>query len=1640
MQLSLATGLADAGTQNVREPVCKIFFSEEGELITVDDFNWTEYAPDGGSGATTGFLAAPRDESSIEYTTSALGIFDYYTLPNGEIVVAAAVPTNNSTYAFIIRLKRFDPKVESNWTWTSSQGYYIPKIYPDDTLPKWIKIWYCGGVNNNGMLMWGGNSKDAIGRSSNNTVYCGLPTGITTGTTFEALFGGTFTTFGAKTAWGIAKFNGSTSSPIFSGDEAPATNQILAMCKDASGNYYFGGQFTVTDSAGVTATNIIKYNLASGTFTSLGQFNDVVQALCIFTNSSVSKLYAGGRFYSVVNRTGTTTTGAQLMVCDLTVADTARVWAKTTNPLGTSVPYGSPAYSEVCALATDSTGVFIAGNFPAPITNANNVVKFTPTGAIGVGTMTKLSTTGGATNGVIRTLLWCNPYLYAGGTFTLICGDARTNLARIYVPGSYIWQRCSSAVADVTNGPVYGLSLSAGGTYVYISGDFTAVEGTTTKACCRFTISSMTHTAMTGITNGIGRAFVPHPTDATKGYLCGSNLSDTDPTNPLGTIGYWNGSAWSSLPGAGNNVQGYQLQNYILWLDYVDNVFLDREWTMLKGLPPKSSSCGRLPPYNNSLEYFYGHTSTLGGGMYVSPISIAIADPTLPIITEISTGAVGIPVHNNPVGRNVYAYYLPGNSNPSQFVLVTAGTKTEGNAFIGPYYACFCKSIDMTAHTPGDITETTWSVDTLYAGFGSEIITLMGQLTGTSYQDVDSAGDENNTKYQYMSYSRDGGINFSDPLLWQTKNNGLAASSNVPGNMAIIDYNSDILYSVGGPSHAVTPYSTPVEGPWYIQKLSLLGPKWDGTIRTEMDATTIISCSVTHSGLNTPAQCTLQVANKAGRYNTATWLKLGSKFSVMQGYKYNGQTQYAVVGMFAVDNINYTVEADQQIITIDATDYLRYLRQKQSEILDVKESQLITAPDWDTDVVTNKEVVVMEGETFWDTTDVIVSTKTYAGGRIIFENTENSGVASTGADAGNYSYWPHTAITTSGETMTDFVVECSFTYTNQATDNGSVTDFVSDSYKGNISIILCGNPTDIRNDSLCLSIHGFWKASLCRLITKQQASEANRISERWKPPQYVDRTNISEYDHVFTRDTWYDLRVMKRGKTISLWWKSTGSATWNFGHTWSEIEFNIWEDANTWYKEGSRRGKVGVVQSVKRTTETHRRTDYSMFKAYSVNRNKTVSEIIKELGTDQNIHDFNFENQFEDTFWSPTGYTVIDPNKWQTTNYYHLLTPTIDAGLIQKMRLKADATVPAGDYSLGLVLTKLKGHDHVLYFQASTELTGLVVCGARITTDFKRGWVFTFSPTNAGGTSASQLNVYQLTDAGFIRVQTLDTIYKMVAGNNSQFCLSTQGSAISLWYSDELLCTIVDSNDYDPDAATQIDEYFGIGANTAAFTTYDEVICPKLDTVVTGMDGHVGVVVNPGDNYLETMQTVAELGSGSFFVDGSTLLCGSFISEETAVDVFNPTIPPWEFKGNLFRTEYSKNDDEWYDAVKVIDATGTSSVIIRSQNPSHSNRTFIYFAEGITERSKMKEIGKAQLREKSMNKEQQTFQGFCQVGLMMRDRVNITVYNTPSDPSSGENEDITGTYVVDSYSTSFDNGESPNLSMSVTVVKPEEVV
>jgi hypothetical protein len=321
-----------------------------------------------------------------------------------------------------------------------------------------------GGGVTNGLGKWNGTTWSALQTAGgfNGTVQALFAYDDGSGPALYA--GGGFTQAGATLASRIAKFDGTSWSPIGSNININGSVMCFATFDDGTGTALYAGGFIDPPIAGTTSREIARWDGVSWSSLSTGM-NTTVNCLAVFDDGSGPALYAGGLF---------TTAGG------IPASRIAKWNGASWSTLGSGMD--GPPYVQVHALATfdDGSGpALYAGGY---FTSAGGVIG---TAYVARWDGAAWSSVGGGMNEAVYALEvfddGSGPALYAGGNFTSAGGTAAARIAR--------WNGTTwSAVGAGMNSAVHALEPYDGGfgPALLAGGLFTVADGSAAIGVARW--------------------------------------------------------------------------------------------------------------------------------------------------------------------------------------------------------------------------------------------------------------------------------------------------------------------------------------------------------------------------------------------------------------------------------------------------------------------------------------------------------------------------------------------------------------------------------------------------------------------------------------------------------------------------------------------------------------------------------------------------------------------------------------------------------------------------------------------------------------------------------------------------------------------------------------------------------------------------------------------------------------------------------------------------------------------------------------------------------------------------------------------------------------------------------------------------
>ncbi len=427
-----------------------------------------------------------------------------------------------------------------------------------------------GGTGGNRIAKWDGSTWSPLGTGMDDDVLtiAASPNGT------DIYAGGHFTTAGGNSANHIAKWNGSSWSSLGSpvnGLNSDARSIVIASDTEL----YVGGLF---DSAGGgSAKYIARWNgtswhpLGSGT-------NNTVYALALIPGGPGSNLYAGGTF----NTAGGSTAN------EIAKWDGAS-WAPLTS---------SPAFGAVIALAVDGTDLYASRVFvPIGSPSVSYVARWNGS---------SWSLIGSGINHPVLSLAFNGSDLYAGGSFTAVGSDTARRVAR--------W--------DGTSWHALGLGLNffvwavaTFGKDVYIGGNFTSMAGIPVNHIARWDGAAWSPLG-SGMNNAVS-VLAAYPNGSGGVDLYAGGFFDTAGGIKANHIAKWNGTSWSALL-SGTNGPVYALAGNGTIL-YVGGVFTTPGFYVAKWTGVTWSLAPGLTSDVYALALHPDGTTVYAGGRFQSP-------------------------------------------------------------------------------------------------------------------------------------------------------------------------------------------------------------------------------------------------------------------------------------------------------------------------------------------------------------------------------------------------------------------------------------------------------------------------------------------------------------------------------------------------------------------------------------------------------------------------------------------------------------------------------------------------------------------------------------------------------------------------------------------------------------------------------------------------------------------------------------------------------------------------------------------------------------------------------------------------------------------------------------------------------------
>jgi hypothetical protein len=384
-----------------------------------------------------------------------------------------------------------------------------------------------GGVAANRIARWDGTSWSPLGSGMTGGSFIPTVSALTVfddGTGPALYAGGVFTAAGGLTSNSIARWDGASWSPLGSGISGFV--YALTVFDDGTGPaLYAGGGFTT--AGGVAANRIVRWDGASWSPVGSGM-DSPVWSLTVFDTGAGPRLYAGGEF---------TTAGG------VTVNGIARWNGTSWSPLGSGMGGGSVPFVYALKVFDDGTGpaLHAGGEFDtAGSVTVNNIARWSglPWRPLGSGM------DGTFVPGDVFALAvfddGSGPALYAGGDFITAGGVSVSYIARW---NGTFWSPLGSGI----EGEVFALAVFDDGTgpALYAGGDFDTAGGVSTDRIARWD-----GTSWSPLGSGLGGTSVEALAvfdDGTGPALYAGGAFATAGGVTANHIARWDGTSWSPL-------------------------------------------------------------------------------------------------------------------------------------------------------------------------------------------------------------------------------------------------------------------------------------------------------------------------------------------------------------------------------------------------------------------------------------------------------------------------------------------------------------------------------------------------------------------------------------------------------------------------------------------------------------------------------------------------------------------------------------------------------------------------------------------------------------------------------------------------------------------------------------------------------------------------------------------------------------------------------------------------------------------------------------------------------------------------------------------------------------------------------------
>ncbi|MBI1304758.1 MAG: hypothetical protein GC172_13380 [Phycisphaera sp.] len=477
----------------------------------------------------------------------------FATLPNGDLVVGGEFTTAGGVAAN--NIARWDG---SSWHRLGSgidEIVYALAVLPNGDLVAGGWFSTAGGVSANNIARWNGATWVPLGSGMNYAVraLAVLPNG-------DIVAGGDFSSANGVVANRIARWDGSSWSTLGAGLSAGPDNAfVFDLAVLPNGDLVAGGFFTT--AGGVSANGIARWNGSSWSPIGSG-FDGSVRALAVLPNG---ELVAGGGVVSANNiarwngsswsplgsgmkgqvsslavlPNGDLVAGGSFTRAGGVVANRIARWdGSSWSPLGSGVSAGT-SLTFVDALSVLSNGDLVAGgNFTAADgAEANNIARWNGS------SWAPLSPASGLSSAVYAFAALPSGDLVMGGDFTAAAGVTVNRIARL---NGSSWSPFGSGVSAGTAGTfVSALSVLSNGDLV-AGGNFTAADGAKANNIARWDGSSWASLGSGVDSSVFALAELPNGDVVAGGFFTTAGGAAAN------RIARWDGSSWHEL-GSGMN-------------------------------------------------------------------------------------------------------------------------------------------------------------------------------------------------------------------------------------------------------------------------------------------------------------------------------------------------------------------------------------------------------------------------------------------------------------------------------------------------------------------------------------------------------------------------------------------------------------------------------------------------------------------------------------------------------------------------------------------------------------------------------------------------------------------------------------------------------------------------------------------------------------------------------------------------------------------------------------------------------------------------------------------------------------------------------------------------------------------------------